>query len=183
MSYNHWQITTLHSSKNTGNNQTTSMNQAHEYQYGIAVEKKVIKLFNLIPSTKSDNINLDIDAWDENEFSYSIKCQHTALRTGNLAFELETEDRFGDKKESWYHTGRADTYLIVVGHTVCAIDRRRLKEYIREKGWDRITSLSLKTQQSQVDIGHTHLNTKIGLVSLRRLKSNWLFIEEKPILL
>lgn len=154
------------------------MNQNVEYQYGIEIEKKIIDFLGLIPSSKENNINLDIDAWDENEFSYSIKCQHTALKTGNLAFELSTKNANGSCSKSWYYTGKSDDYLIVVGNVLYGIDRRHLHEYIRKSGWDRLTSLSLKIQQSQKDIGHSHINASIGLISIKRLKQEGLISVE-----
>lgn len=154
------------------------MNQAREYQYGIEVEKKVIAFLELKPSFPRDNVYLDIDARDENEFSYSIKCQHTALKTGNLAFELSTNKADGSCSESWYHTGKATDYLIVVGHTLYLINRKLLQGYIKGFGWDRIAELSLKTQQSQRDIGHSHVNASVGLVSLKRLKQEGLIRTE-----
>ena len=154
------------------------MNQNVEYQYGIKIEKKVIDFLGLTPSSKEDNINLDIDAWDSDEFSYSIKCQHTALKTGNLAFELATTDKTGKSKPSWFKTGRADTYLIVVGNALYAIDRNVLSEYVREYGWDRVVGLTLKTQQSQRDIGHSHVDAKLGIISIKQLKKSELIIKE-----
>lgn len=155
------------------------MNQSPEYQYGIEVEKKVIAFLKLRPSSPRDNVYLDIDAWDEQWYkSYSIKCQHTALKTGNLAFELSTKKSDGLCNESWYYTGRADDYVFVVGFGLYLIDRRHLREYIREYDWDRITSLSLKTQQSQRNIGHSHVNASLGLISIERLKRDELIRKE-----
>lgn len=154
------------------------MNQSPKYQYGIEVEKKVIDFLKLRPSSPRDNVYLDLDAWDEYEFSYSIKCQHTALKTGNLAFELSTKKVDGSCTKSWYYTGKADSYLIVVGHNLYLINRKLFQGYIKGFGWDGIKELSLKTQQSQKDIGHSHVNASLGLISLERLKQEGLIRAE-----
>ena len=155
------------------------MNQSLEYQYAIEIEKKVIDFLELRPSSPRDNVYLDIDAWDEHWYkNYSIKCQHTALKTGNLAFELSTKKADGSCAESWYYTGKADNYLIVVGHKLYLIDRKLLQGYVKGFGWDRIAELSLKTQQSQRDIGHSHVNASVGLISIKRLKQGGLISVE-----
>jgi hypothetical protein len=113
--------------------------------------------------------------------SYSIKCQHIALKTGNLAFELETEEANGFKKPSWFYTGKADQYLIVVGGKMFRINRKNLSQYVKEYGWTRITSLTAKTQQSQRDIGHKHINATVGLIQIDRLRAVNLIISEDNV--
>jgi hypothetical protein len=158
------------------------MNQSPEYQSGIEVERQIIKILGLTESSLIDNIFNDIDAWwPDGGMSYSIKCQHTALRTGNLAFELDTEDRYGDLKRSWFYTGQADQYLIVVGDRMYRIDRKALKAYITDKGWCRVCSLKPATQQSQRDIGHPHVNAHVGLISIKRRQKDGLIISEDNV--
>jgi hypothetical protein len=158
------------------------MNQAPEYQSGIEVEKRIIFLLGLVPSSQQDNIKNDIDArWEHDNLSLSIKCQHKALETGNLAFELETEDSRGNKTPSWFYTGRAQEYLIVVGSTLYRIDRNKLSQYIEYTGWDRVVGLTMKTQESQRNIGHSHVNARIGLISIKRLKKAGLVISESNL--
>jgi hypothetical protein len=139
------------------------------YQDGIAVERRIIYLLGLTPSSQDDNIKKDIDAHDKKS-SYSIKCQHTALKTGNLAFELEVEYQSGAKSPSWFQTGLADYYLILVGNVLYKMSRPDFCFYIRDTGWDRTTQLNFRTRQSQKEIGHRHVNATLGLVSLERLE-------------
>ena len=145
------------------------MNKSKAYQDGIAVEQRIIYLLGLTPSSQDDNIKKDIDAYDKTG-SYSIKCQHTALRTGNLAFELEVEYQSGAKSPSWFYTGLADYYLILVGNVLYKMSRPDFCFYIKDTGWDRVTQLNFRTRQSQKEIGHRHVNATLGLVSLDRLK-------------
>jgi hypothetical protein len=146
------------------------MNKSKAYQDGIDVERRIIFLLGLTPSSQDDNIKKDIDAYDK-KGSYSIKCQHTALRTGNLAFELEVEYQSGAKSPSWFYTGLADYYLILVGNVLCKMSRPDFCFYIKDTGgWDRVTQLNFKTRQSQKEIGHRHVNATLGLVSLERLE-------------
>jgi hypothetical protein len=145
------------------------------YQDGIDVEHRIIYLLGLSFSSKEENITKDIDAHDK-KGSYSIKCQHTALRTGNLAFELEVEYQSGAKSPSWFYTGLADYYLILVGSTLYEMSRPDFCFYIQDTGWDRTTQLNFKTRQSQKEIGHRHVNATLGLVSLGRLKRDGLIV-------
>jgi hypothetical protein len=157
------------------------MNQSPEYQSGIEVERRVIYLLGLTASSQADNIKKDIDAHN-NGRTFSIKCQHTALKTGNLAFELETVDAQGKRTPSWFQTGRADDYIIVVGDNLYWIDRRQLSQYVTDNGWDKVVGLTLKTQKSQTDIGHPHVNAKVGLISLKKLMREYLIHSVQTLL-
>lgn len=144
------------------------MISAPEYQVGLDSESRLIFLCNLERSSKSENIYQDIDARDRPGFTFSIKAQEIAAKTQNFAFELETEDFKGQTKQSWYYTGKADYYLILVGNTVYQIKRHVLNDYIHNYGWDKITRLSQSTKNSQRKIGHSHVNATLGLISIRR---------------
>jgi hypothetical protein len=143
------------------------------YQQGLNDEQKVIQFlvekgYEIRNSTREENIQQDIDVY-VNGVPVSIKCQHTASRTGNLCFELETIDREGIRKDSWFRTGKADSYIILVNDSVYRIEKNSLQEYIDSNGFDRFAGLTNSTQKLQKDIGHRHLDVRVGLLNAQKL--------------
>lgn len=119
-------------------------------------------------SSKKEDIEQDIDAHVAG-VSVSIKCQHTATRTGNLCFELSTFDSEGREEKSWYYNGLADCYIILVEDTLYQIWKQDLVNHVKANDWDRIVGLSGRVKQLQRDIGHRHHNVSVGLLKLSTL--------------
>lgn len=101
---------------------------------GLKMENHLIKQFGLSASTKRENIEDDIDAWDYmTNTAISVKTQHTAMKTGNLAFEFKLyNDDTLESMDSWLHTGKSHKYWIVIGDTVYVFDTKEIKEFILE---------------------------------------------------
>lgn len=118
--------------------------------------------------TREEDINQDIDVHVAG-VPCSIKAQHTATRTGNVCFELETVDEEGVRQDSWYRTGKAMCYLILIENTLYQIWKEDLALFERSHGWDRLAGLKPETQQLQRDIGHKHVNVSVGLIRLKTL--------------
>jgi hypothetical protein len=123
----------------------------------------------LRPSTKHENCDLDIDGWTQHGTPVSIKCQHTALRTGNIAFEFEVTGRDGNTYPGWFESGEAKLYLIIVGNQLYQARKAKLKAHIADCGWKRVASLSADTRASQQAIGHFHVDARVGLLPLSEL--------------
>jgi hypothetical protein len=137
------------------------------------------------PSTDYENMSEDIDIWLGNN-SYSIKSMDIAQRTNNFAFELEVlsehitsqdntqracrdEGRSYTWQLSWYHSGCADYYCILVGSHVYIINTEELHIWVDEHGFDSVRGLSIETQQKQAVLGHRHINARSGLIQIPKL--------------
>lgn len=148
---------------------------------GIQSEEDIIKLFGLTPSTKDDNIKLDIDAW-EGDTSISIKTQHTALLTGNLSFEttLINHNNPKDTIPSWFLTGKAEEYWIVVGDSVYVLNTQKLKNFVHNNLWMfRTTKLTNeKLIEENIKAGRKYCQSLSILVSLSGLEKSDLIEKE-----
>lgn len=153
---------------------------------GIQSEEDIIKLFGLIPSTKDDNIRKDIDAWEKTSDgslkSISIKTQHTALRTGNLSFEttLINHENPEDTIPSWFLTGKAEEYWIVVGDSVYVLNAQKLKNFVHQNMWMfKTTKLTNKKLiEENINSGRKYCQSLSILVSLSGLEKSGLVEKE-----
>lgn len=139
---------------------------------GLRIEQCIIEAMGWRPSSKDENIRLDIDAWTPKGTSVSIKSigRRTFERRGNLAFELRVEHRERGWEKSWWYTGKANKYVFhIEGHGLYAVDKLRLQEWVAEHGWERVTSHRPETRAKQLALGHVHLNAEVGLVRLQTL--------------
>lgn len=142
------------------------------YSRGVKAEHQLIQRlrktgFNVNRSSRDEDIHMDIDCYLEG-VSTSIKVQHAALRTGNLAFEIEVfSSRTRKWESSWYFDGRAEQYLFQVGNDVYMIQKSDLP-----KGFWDIRQNTKSVCRSQEEIGHDHVDARIGLIPLEMLVSN-----------
>lgn len=137
---------------------------------GLQMESHIIDTHVLHKSSKFQDVSLDIDAWD-GDTSVSIKTQHTALRTGNLALEFELMDANGAHINSWFSTGMAQEYWFVVGDTIYVYDANKLKEFVRAR-WDtfKITRLTNKKLiQENLDQGRHFSQSSCYLVPMYQI--------------
>tara|TARA_R100001594_G_scaffold53735_1_gene87277 strand:+ start:15620 stop:16108 length:489 start_codon:yes stop_codon:yes gene_type:complete len=146
------------------------------YLKGIESEDKVIKHFFLTPSSKEDNIKRDIDAWEirqKGKVPISIKTQHKAAETGNLSFETTLINHLDpdDTMPSWFLTGEADEYWIVVEDKVYVFDTQVLKSFVLENSWmfktTRLTNKKLI--EENIKAGRKYCQSSSILVSLSGL--------------
>jgi molybdopterin-binding protein len=150
------------------------MNKHQEYTQGIQSEKEVIAFLKAKPSTQEENIYQDIDYYFDNQ-PVSLKTQHMALKTGNLAFELSVTFKDGTVKPSWYTTGKATVYHLRIGKEVYSIQKQSLLDYVFNHGFDSKRHLSNATRASQVAIAHSHIDAEVGLIKATKLmKANLL---------
>lgn len=152
------------------------MNKNTAYQNGITDENIIInKLLTRFPnkvftSSQQDNILNDIDMWINNK-PVSIKC-YAPNTPANFAFELQNLHRDTNKwNDSWYYTGKASAYLIwhQKFDDVYFINKQKLIEYVKENDFDRTTELKGSTIESQKNIGHIHINCKLGLLKIAKM--------------
>ena len=117
-----------------------------KYLNGLQMEDQIIKQFGMSASTNAQNINDDIDAFQDGQ-SISIKTQHTAARTGNLAFEfMNMNDKTGDTRDSWLLTGKADLYWFIIENEAFVFEANDIKKFInKNKKRLRTTSLTSKS--------------------------------------
>lgn len=146
---------------------TTTFNTA-AYQVGIKAERQVIAQLQATPSTKKQNIEQDID-YIYKGIAISLKTQHIALRTNNLAFELEVEFANGVTQKSWYYNGTAEYYHFLIGCELYAVKCSDIKDYVFMYGFDSKKPLNNKSRQSQANIGHSHVNSLCGLINVNKL--------------
>jgi hypothetical protein len=149
------------------------MNTDIAYTTGIKTEEKLIDFlringYQIEKSSRRDNCELDIDCYWVHT-PVSIKTQHTCLRTGNLAFELELTNRDGSKEDGWFRSGAATLYWIVVGNQLYSTEKHDISEYVLRYGWKREAHLSAKTAASQLRIGHKHVDSVVGLLPINKL--------------
>jgi len=141
------------------------------YQQGLNDEAKVIEMlkksFNQVrKSSKQEDIEYDIDVWI-GDVAISIKAQHACLRTGNLGFELEVQNRqSGEWQKSWFHNGKAKGYIVMVGETLYMVNKQSLLSYVNKRGWDSVRNLTPQVKQMQEDINHRDADVKFGLLKL-----------------
>lgn len=145
---------------------------------GIESESYVVTVLNRqgYALTLSDDYHtqtaLDIDGYDEQGRSYSIKTQHMALDTGNVVFEDEVLDAYDGWVDAWWRFGTADFYIMRVGCVAWVFRRNHLKGYVKRWGWSGARELSPATQAHQVVRGHRHLNARVKLLRLSQLLEN-----------
>ncbi len=144
------------------------LQQHAAYQGGIKAEQKVINAIKATKSTKHQDIYEDID-YTIGSKTYSLKTQNTALRTGNIAFELTTEQSNGVVEKSWYYNGKAEYYHFLIGTELYEVSTSDIKDYVFMSGFDCEKSLSNSTKKSQQDIGHRHINSVCGLIKATKL--------------
>ena len=144
------------------------LNQHSAYQGGIKAEQKVIQALNATKSTKHQDIHEDID-YTIGGKTYSLKNQNAALRTGNIAFELTTEQSNGVVEKSWYYNGKADYYHFLIGSELYEVSTSDIKDYVFMSGFDCKKSLSPNTRKSQKEISHRHVNSVCGLINATKL--------------
>jgi hypothetical protein len=150
------------------------MNTNIEYTRGIKTEERLISFlkengFNVTPSTRHENINYDIDCWEDDAVAVSIKAQHTALRTGNLAFELVLTNQDGSTEDGWFRTGHASVYWIVVGNQLYKARKADIASYVLKHKWSRKAHLSAQVAASQKRINHKHIDSVVGLLPMSSL--------------
>lgn len=139
---------------------------------GLEMEKLIRANFNLSNSSNSDDIFKDIDAWDGDDISISIKTQHTALRTGNLAFETHLVDAQGQTMDSWLYTGKSAEYWFVVGDIVYVYDAQKIKAWI-DRNIKDLRSVKLtdpKRIAENVAQGRKYIQSSCILVSMKRIE-------------
>jgi len=138
---------------------------------GLRIEACLIKEYGLTPSSQRENIVDDIDAYTPDGVSVSIKSiSARTFRSGNLAFELEVEHIANGWQQSWFYTGKAKKYLFHIEDVgVYVLDKIDLICYLKEVGWDRVAQHRDETRQKQLDMGHPHINARVGLIKLRTL--------------
>ena len=149
------------------------MNANLEYTTGIKTEERLISFlrsngYRIDSSTKRENCELDIDCY-WNTLPVSIKSQHTCLRTGNVAFELELTTRDGEKEPGWFRSGEATLYWVLVGRQLYTAKKSDVAAYVLRHGWKRQAHLSAHTAASQKRIGHKHIDSVVGLLPLTDL--------------
>jgi hypothetical protein len=112
---------------------------------GLKMEKHVIDTHALYKSSKFQDTVLDIDAFD-GDISVSIKTQHTALRTGNLAIEFALVDAGVNTIDSWFINGEAEEYWFVIDDTIFVYNASKLKAWVnKNKSKLRVTGLTDKS--------------------------------------
>jgi hypothetical protein len=149
------------------------MNTNIEYTRGIKTEERLIAFLKnlgyfIVPSTTKENCELDIDCYI-GDVPVSIKTQHTCLRTGNLAFELELTNRDGTTSDGWFLTGEATVYYIVVGNQFYKAYKEDISNYVLRHGWTRKAHLSAHVAASQKRINHKHIDSVVGLIPIDAL--------------
>jgi hypothetical protein len=149
------------------------MNTNIEYTRGIKTEERLIAFLKengyvITASTRKENCELDIDCFSLS-VPVSIKTQHTCLRTGNLAFELELTHQDGTKSDGWFITGEATLYYIVVGNQLYKAWKDAISQHVLRHGWLRKAHLSAAVAASQKRINHKHVDSVVGLLPMAAL--------------
>lgn len=150
--------------------------QSSAYQKGLIDEAIIINKLcntfhnNVFCSTTEDNIKNDIDAWVKN-VPVSIKC-YSENQNPNFAFELENlHGNTMTWNKSWYYNGKAKAYIIWHQKldTVYYIPKAKIIEYVKTNGFDSERELKTDTKNSQQNIGHLHINSKLGLLKISKM--------------
>jgi hypothetical protein len=150
-----------------------------DYRDGLAGERDVKRRlekelgWTIKASSREEDIVYDIDAWVRTEYSHtllpiSIKVmkESTWYRSKSVAFELEVQLVDGTWKPSWYHNGKAAAYVVATPEGVYYISKAKLADYINRLGWPQVTQNRADTVQKQRDMGHPHIDAKLGLVQM-----------------
>jgi hypothetical protein len=155
---------------------TKNTTQSSAYTKGLTDETIIInKLTNIFPglvfcSTTEDNIKNDIDAWLKG-IPVSIKC-YSENQPTNFAFELENlHANTKTWNKSWYYNGKAKAHIIWHQKldTVYSISKAKIIEYVKVTGFDRIVELKNDTKNSQQNIGHLHINSRLGILKISKM--------------
>jgi hypothetical protein len=136
----------------------------------------VIKVLKATKSTDEQNFYEDID-YTIGDKTYSLKTQNTALRTGNIAFELTSEQGNGVVHKSWYYNGRAEYYHFLIGSELYEASTSDIKDYVFMRGFDCEKSLGFSARQSQLAIGHNHVNSVCGLINATKLMKEGILVK------
>ncbi len=138
---------------------------------GLKSEAEVIRFFGLDKGTRVEDLCFDIDAWDD-VTTISIKTQHTALRTGNIALETHLINRKGKMNDSWFYTGLSDKYWIRIGNTVYVYDTDKLKKWVlKHEHRLRVTKLTDPDRiQENISQGRKSLQSRCLLVPMRNIE-------------
>ena len=144
------------------------MSQHASYQGGIKAEQKVINALNATKSTHYQDTREDID-YTIGGKTYSLKNQNAALKSGNVAFELNTTQDSGVVEKSWYYNGKAEYYHFLIGMELYEASTADIKDYVFINGFDKQRSLAKHTRDSQREIGHPHVNALVGLINATKL--------------
>jgi hypothetical protein len=140
---------------------------------GIVCEQLIVQYHGWTAASRMDNIVRDIDAYDENGLTYSLKLGTANEKTNRLAFELEYTDALGNTHFSWYHTGKAVFYVFGFHNTLLFIHREKMHVFIDEHGWDCILSPHPETLAANQK-NHVAKTCRNGIISLQRLEENGL---------
>ncbi len=149
------------------------MNTSPAYTKGIETERRLIEYlvengYNINGSTREENVVYDIDCF-HGQVPVSIKTQHTCLKTGNVAFELEVTTVNGNKEPGWFKSGKAVKYWIIIGRQLYQAGKQDVIDYVMKNGWRRKASLTAAKKASQLAIKHRHVDSLVGLLSLDEL--------------
>ena len=139
---------------------------------GLSVEDALIDYCDWRASSKEDNIHKDIDAWDRDNVSYSIKYQPTCLRTGNIALETTLIDpRTDESIPSWFHVGEAEKYAFVIGREVFEFDKKEMREWvIAQNAKDKFRKTKLtNSDRIASNVGRKYSQSVCLLIPLSRL--------------
>lgn len=156
----------------------------HEYTKGLVTEKQIIDALGLTPSSRQDNIHHDIDAYTNGyRYGISIKTQFTAVRTGNLALELQVKTKHGEWVDSWGITSKADlTIYHVPGRGTYLMHKEQKQRLLQlPLSCPHITTRTLgsRAKKSQKDINHYHTDARLLVVSIDWLLSEG-YLVSKP---
>jgi hypothetical protein len=132
------------------------------------------------PASPSENKFKDVDCYwlhGGQWRSVSIKIQNAAKQSGFVAFE--TEVLYNQIwRTSWFTTGSADFYAILVGKNLYVVPTAWVKAFVAEHGWVYQSRLKTATKESQKRLGHPHKDAKLGFLAVESLKE-WRYPYDK----
>ncbi|MBD2200165.1 MULTISPECIES: hypothetical protein [Calothrix] len=147
-------------------------------QFGLLAEEAVKKWLNLlgsrvIESTVEENIEQDIDIY-VNDIPCSIKAiSHSYSRKNRPGFELLVLDG-GKWKTSWFINGKSTNYYYISFNEIYVelwvINKPRVVEHVKNKGWDFTTQLTKDIKESQRY--HRHKDTALGFLNFETIKEH-----------
>lgn len=157
--------------------------QCNQYTKGLDYEQLIIDALGLVPSTVDDNKHNDVDAYTRGrKYGVSIKTQFIAVKTGNLAIELQVKTKNGEWLDSWGINSKADVTLFhVPGRNTYLIHREQKQKLLSLPiTCPNITikTLSNQVKQSQKEINHYHTDSRLLVVSIDWLLDNGLLVEK-----
>lgn len=147
-----------------------------QFARGLSEEKRVkdfliSKGFKVFNSSRDENKFDDIDCFI-GEVSVSIKAEHAALKYANRSVYFEIRQQLTETQEwvdeGWYHTGKAEKYLILQGTELMMIDTATLKEYIGLNGWDFVRPLGWRTVK-RLGGTYRYMNAECGYISYKKI--------------